>query len=96
MNIYDALNKAREKNTAVTRSDFPKDVYVQHGMDNLLRFADRRELTFAVADLLSDKWELYDKKPYHPKPHCYFCSTEVESVGLCCDKCYNLVKDVRF
>lgn len=65
MNIHDALKLAREQNVAITRSDFPEGVYVQHGMDNLLRFEDGRECCFAVADLLSTDWKIYQSKPYH-------------------------------
>lgn len=70
MNICEAMRAAQTANKAIRQARWPSDVYAYHGMDNLIRFSDTNvEISFAVATLLADDWELSDA-PYHGKLYC--------------------------
>lgn len=62
MNMCEALRLGRKENRAIKLSGWPDEVYVYHGMDNLLRIigdgSGDRELTLSVALLMYDDWEL--------------------------------------
>jgi hypothetical protein len=68
MSLCEAIKEARKNNSAFRQRGWPEGIYAYHGMDNLVRFSDSdAELTFAVATLLADDWELYPAAPYHGK-----------------------------
>lgn len=68
MNICEALRAGRTANKAIKRYDWPKEVYVYHGMDNILRIvgdgSGDRELTMSVNILSTNDWCL-SEEPYH-------------------------------
>ena len=64
MNIVDSLKCARENNFAITRGDFRNGEFLQHGMDNVLRFQDGSIMNFSVHDLLSDQYEMDENQVY--------------------------------
>jgi hypothetical protein len=68
MNICEALKAGRTANKAIKRYDWPKEVYVYHGMDNVLRIvgdgSGDRELTVSVNILSTNDWGL-SEEPYH-------------------------------
>ncbi len=70
MNMCEALRLGRRENRAIKRSDWPSEVYVYHGMDNLLRIigdgSGYRELTLSAALLMYDDWELSAERYHGP------------------------------
>jgi len=64
MNIYTCLKKARKLNRALRRKEWAEDLFVYHGMDNVLRWSDERDFSFSIADLLSTTWVTTKIHPY--------------------------------
>lgn len=68
MNICEALKAGRAANKAIKRYDWPKEVYVYHGIGNVLHIvgdgSGDRELTISVNILLTNDWCL-SEEPYH-------------------------------
>jgi hypothetical protein len=68
MNICEAITLARKENKAIRQSDWPKERYVYHGMDNLLRWGHNDiEIIPCIALFTANNFELLDSTPYQPE-----------------------------
>lgn len=72
MNIHTALKYARRYDCAMKRKTWGPGVFLQHGMDNLLRFADGRECPLAIAELLATDWIITGEGKHHPSANKVF------------------------
>ena len=66
MNIHDVVRKARRLDQAIGHPRWQEDQYLQHGMDNCLRWPDGRIMNFSIADLLNEEYMTIKGKPYQP------------------------------
>ena len=65
MNIQKAMVLARKQNRAIRGRKWPAGSYMYHGMDNLMRHPDGREVTWSVAALMSTDYVITEEAEYH-------------------------------
>lgn len=65
MNIQKAMVSARKQDRAIRGRKWPAGSYMYHGMDNLMRDPDGREVTWSVAALMATDYVTTAEAKYH-------------------------------